>query len=45
MSKYKELRGKHSQEVAAAKAGMSVASARRIESTVLPGSTDFCVSA
>ncbi|MGH3875358.1 MAG: IS21 family transposase [Burkholderiales bacterium] len=35
VTKYKELRGKHSQEVAAAKAGVSVASARRIESTVL----------
>ena len=33
--KYKELRGKHSQEVAAAKSGVSVASARRIESAGL----------
>ncbi len=29
--KYKELRGKHSQEAAAAKTGISVASARRLE--------------
>jgi transposase InsO family protein len=35
VTKYKELRGKHSQEVAAAKAGVSVASGRRIESAVL----------
>jgi len=35
VSKYKELRGKHSQEVAAAKVGVSVASGRRIESAVL----------
>lgn len=35
VTKYKELRGKHSQEVAAAKVGVSVASARRIESTAL----------
>lgn len=35
--KYKELRGKHSQEAAAAKTGISVASARRLESaTTLP---------
>lgn len=32
--KYKELRGKHSQEAAAAKTGISVASARRLESAV-----------
>lgn len=37
VSKYKELRGKHSQEAAAAKTGISVASARRLESaTTLP---------
>lgn len=35
VSKYKELRSKHSQETAAAKAGVSVASARRIESAAL----------
>ena len=35
VTKYKELRGKHTQEVAAAKVGVSVASARRIESTLL----------
>lgn len=35
VTKYKELRGRHSQEVAAAKTGVSVASARRIESAVL----------
>jgi hypothetical protein len=35
VTKYKELRGKHSQEVAAAKVGVSVASARRIESALL----------
>jgi len=32
VTKYKELRGKHTQEAAAAKTGISVASARRIES-------------
>ena len=37
VSKYKELRGKHSQEAAAAKTGISVASARRLElAVVLP---------
>lgn len=37
VSKYKELRGQHSQEAAAAKTGISVASARRLESaTTLP---------
>ena len=37
MSKYKALRGEHTQEAAAAKSGISVASARRIEAaTVLP---------
>lgn len=35
VTKYKELRGKHSQEAAAVKTGISVASARRIESSVL----------
>ncbi|MFZ3118464.1 MAG: hypothetical protein WA159_09110 [Variovorax sp.] len=35
MTKYKQLRGKHSQEAAAAKSGVSVASARRIESAGL----------
>jgi len=35
VTKYKELRGKHTQEAAAAKSGVSVASARRIESAVL----------
>ena len=35
VTKYKELRGKHSQESAAARTGISVASARRIESSVL----------
>jgi transposase InsO family protein len=35
VNKYKELRGKHSQEAAAAKTGISVASARRIESSGL----------
>jgi len=35
VTKYKQLRGKHTQEVAAAKTGISVASARRIESAVL----------
>ncbi|WP_341923400.1 IS21 family transposase [Polaromonas sp. YR568] len=35
MTKYKELRRKHSQEAAAAKVGVSVASARRMESAVL----------
>lgn len=35
VTKYKELRGKHSQEVAAVKVGISVASARRLESAVL----------
>lgn len=34
VSKYKELRGKHGQEAAAAKTGISVASARRLESAV-----------
>ena len=34
VSKYKQLRGKHSQEAAAAKTGISVSSARRIESSV-----------
>lgn len=34
VTKYKEHRGKHSQEAAAAKAGISVSSARRIESQV-----------
>ena len=34
VSKYKELRGKFSQEAAAAKTGISVASARRLESSV-----------
>jgi hypothetical protein len=37
VSKYKELRRQHSQEAAAAKTGISVASARRLESaTTLP---------
>ena len=37
VTKYKALRGKHSQEAAAAKTGISVASARRVEAmTVLP---------
>ena len=35
VTKYKELRGKHTQEAAAVKTGISVASARRIESSVL----------
>ena len=35
VSKYKELRGRHSQEAAAVKAGISVSSARRIESSVV----------
>lgn len=35
VTKYKELRGKHTQEAAAAKTGVSVASAHRIESAVL----------
>ena len=35
VTKYKQLRGKHTQEAAAAKVGISVASARRIESAVL----------
>lgn len=35
VSKYKELRGKHGQEAAAAKTGISVASARRLDSTVV----------
>jgi len=35
VSKYKELRGKFSQEAAAAKTGISVASARRLESSVV----------
>jgi len=34
MTKYKELRGKHTQEAAAAKAGISVSSAQRIELSV-----------
>src|SRR4030095_4041162 len=34
VTKYKELRGKHTQEAAASKTGISVSSARRIESTV-----------
>ena len=34
VSKYKELRGRHSQEAAAAKTGISVSSARRLESRV-----------
>jgi len=34
VTKYKEHRGKHSQEAAAAKVGISVSSARRIESQV-----------
>jgi len=34
MNKYKALRGEHSQEAAAAKTGISVASARRLESAV-----------
>ncbi len=34
VTKYKELRNKHSQEAAAAKVGISVSSARRIESQV-----------
>lgn len=34
MIKYKELRGNHTQEAAAAKTGISVSSARRIESRV-----------
>ena len=34
VSKYKELRGKHTQEAAAAKTGISVSSARRIEARV-----------
>lgn len=34
MNKYKELRGKRTQEAAAAKTGISVSSARRIESSV-----------
>jgi hypothetical protein len=33
--KYKELRGKHTQEATAAKTGISVSSARRIESSVV----------
>jgi len=37
VTKYKELRGKHTQEAAAAKTGISVSSARRVElSTTLP---------
>jgi hypothetical protein len=37
VTKYKTLRGGHSQEAAAAKTGISVASARRVEAaTVLP---------
>jgi hypothetical protein len=31
VSKYKDLRGRHGQEAAAAKTGISVASARRLE--------------
>ena len=31
VNKYKELRGTHSQEASAAKSGISVASARRVE--------------
>jgi transposase InsO family protein len=38
MTKYKELRGKHTQEAAAAKTGISVSSAQRIESRVTPPS-------
>ncbi len=34
VNKYKALRGEHSQETAAAKTGISVASARRVESAV-----------
>ena len=34
VTKYKELRGKHTQEAAAAKTGISVSTARRIESRV-----------
>ena len=34
VTKYKELRGKHTQEAAAAKTGISVSSARRLESGV-----------
>ena len=34
MTKYKQLRGRHSQEAAAIKTGISVATARRIESMV-----------
>jgi transposase InsO family protein len=35
VTKYKELRGRHSQEAAAAKTGISVSSARRIESSIV----------
>jgi len=35
MTKYKELRRKHTQETAAAKTGISLSSARRVESSVL----------
>ena len=35
MTKYKELRGKHTQEAAAAKTGISVSSARRVEASAL----------
>lgn len=35
VNKYKALRGEHSQEAAAAKTGISVASARRVESAAL----------
>lgn len=35
VSKYKELRGKHGQEAAAAKTGISVASARRLDTAVV----------
>ena len=38
MTKYKKLRGKHTQEAAAAKTGISVSSARRIESSLVPRS-------
>ena len=35
VSKYKDLRGKHGQEAAAAKTGISVASARRLDTAVV----------
>jgi hypothetical protein len=35
VSKYKELKGKHGQEAAAAKTGISVASARRLDTAVV----------